>query len=147
MYIKKLIFAFCFLAPAMAFASSTLFTLSPYNGFVFGNFASTGSDFGGGIAAGGTVTIGNTSVAGGLLGEPLTDFTGGDTLVAGSTLTATSGTLYAGNVYGGGPSNNFTLTNNGGGTYKQGPSNPDPIDFSGQKTYYQNLSNALAGMS
>ena len=89
----------------------------------------------------------NTSVANALLGEPVTDFPGQYTLVAGGTLTATNGTFSTGNAYGGGPNNNFTLTNTGTGTFKQGPGVPDPIDFVSQKTYFQNLSNTLSGLT
>src|ERR1035438_6316081 len=86
---KKLILVLVLLAPGTAFASSTLFSLSPYNGLVFGNFSDT-ADFGGGIAAGGSIAINSTTVASNLLGEPLTDFPGQYTLVAGGTLNATN---------------------------------------------------------
>lgn len=143
---NKLTLALALLIPGTAFASSTLFTLSPYNALVFGSFADT-ADFGGGIAAGGSLTISNTTVASNLLGEPLTDFPGQYTLVAGGTLNATNGAVAAGNVYGGGPSNSFSLTMNGGGQYKTSPVTADPIDFSAQAAYFKGLSSTLANLS
>ncbi len=134
------------LAGGTAYASSTLFTLTPYNAFIFGTFTGTGSDYGGGVAAGGSLTIGGTSVAGALLGEQITDLPGQYSLVAGATLTATNGTLYAGNAYGGGPNNNFSLTPNGGGHFSSPPT-ADPINFASQQSNFQNLSSSLAGLS
>jgi choice-of-anchor A domain-containing protein len=124
-----------------AFASGTAFTLTPYNALVFGAFSDT-ADFGGGIAAKGSLTISNTSVANSLLGEAFADFPGGYTLVAGGNLSATSGTLAVGDAYGGGSSNNFSLTMAGGYSYTHAPA-ADPLDFSTLQSNADNTSATL----
>src|ERR1700678_2448590 len=101
-------------------ASGTTFTLSPYNGLVFGNFSDT-ADFGGGVAAEGSITISNTAVADSLLGESFSQFTNGYTLVAGGNLNATNGTLSTGDAYGGGSANDFSLTVKRGNQYNNPP--------------------------
>lgn len=108
------------LSASLACASTTAFTLSPYNAFVFGSFTNS-PDYGGGVAAGGTLTISNTTVAGSLLGEAFSQFPNGDTLVSGGNLTATSGTVGIGNIYGGGSANDFSLTMANGYSYTQSP--------------------------
>jgi choice-of-anchor A domain-containing protein len=132
----------CAVSPAVVEANGLPFTLSPYNAFVFANFTGT-SDYGGAIAAGGNLSITNASVATALLGEALTQFPGQDTLVAGGNLVTGSGTLAAGNAYGGGSSNSFgfTITN---GQFNHSPT-PDPVDFS--TSSFTTLSNKLAGMA
>src|SRR5580658_10460586 len=109
------------------YASGTAFTLSPYNGLVFGNFSDT-ADFGGGLAAGGSITISSTAVADSLLGESSSQFASGYTLVAGGNLDATNGTLATGNVYGGVAANDFSLTVQNGYKNSSAPA-PDPLNF------------------
>ena len=46
---------------ANGYASGTAFTLSSYNSLVFGNFSGT-AEFGGGIAAEGSIAINGTSL-------------------------------------------------------------------------------------
>ncbi len=128
---------------SLAFASGTAFTLTPYNALTFGAFADT-SDFGGGLAAKGNLTIGNTAVANSLLQESFSQFPNGYTLVAGGNLIATSGTLAVGNAYGGGSSNNFTLTLSSGYSFTHSPA-ADPVDFASLQSYDDALSATLAG--
>src|ERR1700683_602425 len=111
--------------PANGLASGTSFTLSPYNGLVFGNFSDT-ADFGGGVAAEGSITISNTAVADSLLGESFSQFTNGYTLVAGGNLDATNGTLSTGDAYGGGGANDFSLTVKSGYQYTTRPAADPP---------------------
>jgi choice-of-anchor A domain-containing protein len=128
------------------FASGTAFTLSPYNALIFGNFTDNNSDFGGGVAAMGSVNISSTSVADSLLGEAFSQFTGGYTLVAGGNLDATNGTLATGNAYGGGTANDFSLTVQSGYHYTSAPT-ADPINFPGLQSQFDSLSTTLAGLT
>jgi choice-of-anchor A domain-containing protein len=130
---------------SQAFASSTAFTLSPYNALVFGAFADT-SDYGGGIAAKGSLTISGASVAGSLMGEAFSQFPGAYTLVSGGNLSATNGTLVTGDAYGGGSSNNFSLTVSSGYSYKHAPT-ADPLDFSALQASADSTSAALAAQT
>src|ERR1700761_2377547 len=86
-------------------ASSAPFSISPYNALVFGNFTDTYTDFGGGVAAAGNLTISGTAVADALLSQAFSQFPGGYTLVSGDNLNATNGQVAEGNVYGGGSVN------------------------------------------
>ena len=142
---NKLFFALALLTPEIVVANPTVFTLSPYNGFFFNTFSYT-ADFGGGIAAGGSITIGNTQVADALLGEVLSAFAGNYTLVAGGTLTATNGQVATGNAYGGGPNNNFSLSMLNG-SFQSAPGTSDPINFAAQQTSFRNLSSTLSHMA
>lgn len=125
-------------------ASSTLFTITPYNDLIFGNLSDTGY-FGGAIAAGGSVSISNTSVADALLGESLSQFPLGYTLVAGGDLNATNGSVSIGNAYGGGPVNDFSLTVQSGYQYTSSPA-PDPINFAALQSQDDSLSAELAAL-
>jgi len=69
----------------------------------------------------GSIDISSTSVADALLGEAVTQFTGGYTLVAGGDLTGTNGSVAAGDAYGGGPVNDFSLTMANGYSYTTRP--------------------------
>jgi choice-of-anchor A domain-containing protein len=128
---------------SMAKADGLPFTLSPYNAFIFGNFAGS-VDYGGGIAAGGTLTLTNTSVANALLGEASTLFPADYTLVAGGNLITGSGTLASGNAYGGGASDNFNLTLTSG-VFTKAPA-ADPVNFATSAASFKSLSTTLSKM-
>jgi choice-of-anchor A domain-containing protein len=130
---------------ASGHASGTAFTLSPYNGLVFGNFSDT-ADFGGGVAAEGSIAISNTAVADSLLGESFSQFTNGYTLVAGGNLNATNGTLSTGDAYGGGSANDFSLTVQSGYQYTSAPV-ADPLNFAVLQSQYDSLSSTLASLA
>ncbi|HEX3876219.1 MAG TPA: choice-of-anchor A family protein [Bryobacteraceae bacterium] len=125
-----------------AFAGNVSFSLSPYNALVFGSF-SDNANFGGGIAAGGSVTISSTNVADSLLREALSSFPSGYTLVAQGTLRASNGAVTQGNVYGGGDPHDFSLTLASGSSYSQAPT-PDPVDFASMQTMADSLSATLS---
>jgi choice-of-anchor A domain-containing protein len=144
----RILFVTTILGAAIAangYASLTAFTLSPYNGLVFGNFSDT-ADFGGGVAAEGSITVSSTSVADSLLGESFSQFTNGYTLVAGGILDATNGTLAIGNAYGGGAANDFSLTVQSGYQYTSAPT-ADPLNFAALQSQYDSLSSTLASLA
>jgi choice-of-anchor A domain-containing protein len=124
--------------------AATLPTISPYNALIFGNFADT-SSFGGGVAAEGTINIGNTAVANSLLGEPISQFVNGYTLVSGGNLHATNGALAIGSAYGGGSSNNFTLTLQNGYQFTKSPA-ADPLNFAALQSQDDILATAMANL-
>jgi len=130
---------------ANGYASGTAFTLSSYNSLVFGNFSGT-AEFGGGIAAEGSIAINGTSVADSLLGESFSQFTNGYTLVAGGNLDATNGTLSVGDAYGGGSANDFSLTMQSGYQYATAPA-ADPVNFAALQSQYDSLSAKLATLA
>jgi choice-of-anchor A domain-containing protein len=115
--IKKLlfsVFAFALLGASNTYAAGILYGAAVYNVFVFQNFTDRGSDVQGGLAAGGTVSISGFSV-GADIGS-LTPFNpfGGYSLIGGSNLVASNGSVTNGPVYdgaagGGGISSNFSI--------------------------------------
>jgi choice-of-anchor A domain-containing protein len=130
-------------------ATPVLYAATPYNVFVLSNFTQKGSDTQGGIAAGGTITIGSgeslaTNIA------SLSPFTGDYTVVAGSALVflpGASGSSDKGNLYSGSPvtvPQSFTINN---GSVMTGPAVPEPIDFSATFTQLNNLSRTLASQA
>jgi choice-of-anchor A domain-containing protein len=144
----RLLFATTILGATLAangYATGTAFTLSPYNGLVFGNFSDT-ADFGGGIAAEGSITISSTAVADSLLGESFSQFTNGYTLVAGGNLNATNGSLAIGDAYGGGAANDFSLSVQSGYQYTSAPA-VDPLSFAAMQAQFDSLSATLAALA
>jgi choice-of-anchor A domain-containing protein len=147
---NRILFASTIIAAAIAVHgnASTLITvptISPYNALVFGNLSDT-ADFGGGVAAAGTINISNTAVADSLQGETVSQFVNGYTLVSGGNLYATNGSLAIGSAYGGGKSNNFTLTMQSGYQYTKSPA-ADPLNFAALQSQDDILSRELATLS
>jgi choice-of-anchor A domain-containing protein len=126
-------------------ATGALFTLSPYNDLIFGNLSDS-AYVGGGIAAGGTVNMSGTSVADSLQGESLSQFPLEYTLVAGGNLNASNGSVSVGDAYGGGSSNNFSLTVQPGYSYVSAPA-PDPLNFPALQSQYDSLSASLYALA
>jgi len=125
------------------FGSSIVPAAGPYNVFVLNDFTAATSDIQGGLAAGGNVSITSYSVGSNLSAGDISLFPGGYTLVAGGSLTASSGTLFFGNAFGNTTSlTSFTL-NDGSLTTGGSP----PVDFATATTQVDNLSTSLAGMS
>ena len=130
---------------SQAVASGMLYAASPYNVFMLNNFTSSYTDTQGGLAAGGNINITGYSVASNLtFGEASSQFTLGYTLVAGGSLTASSGLLNAGNAYGytANVASNFNLN---GGALTTGE--PQVIDFADAAGQLNSLSTSLAGMA
>ena len=120
----------CAVSLPLAPVSSGASLLTPYNVIVSGSFNDSG-DVGGGLAVGGSATLGTLNVADGLNGEPLTAFPNDTTLVI--TGGASGGELAAGNYYISPP--DATFFNNGTGT----KDTTDPVStsmapFSAQST-------------
>lgn len=136
------------LTPATALADSALFGASPYNVFVLNNFTESGSDVQGALA-GNVVNISGYSVGINLIQSQLaSQFGAGQfTLVGGTDLIATSGSLSWGNAYEGGHAtdltpNQFSLNH---GTETTGGGSP--IDFSAQGAKLKGLAATLAAQA
>jgi choice-of-anchor A domain-containing protein len=142
----RVVFLAAFLCAGNALANSVLYAATPYNVFMLSDFTSSGSDTQGGIAAGGNLTISAYSVASNLTSSQAnSEFPSGDTLVSGGLLTASNGTLVAGNAYG--YTTNVTpySFNLSGGTLTNGSSSGiQVVDFSQAATQLKSLSTTLA---
>ncbi|MGB9455906.1 MAG: choice-of-anchor A family protein [Bryobacteraceae bacterium] len=75
--------------------------LTPYNVIVSGSFADSNTDVGGGLAVGGSATLGGFTLGSNLLNEPLTDFPNSATFIAAGGVTgeAAMATGNSGNYY------------------------------------------------
>lgn len=128
-------------------AAGILYGVAAYNVFVFQNFTDSNSDVEGGLAAGGTANISGFSVGADLTNlAPFNPF-GGYSLIGGSNLIASNGSVVTGPVYdgtAGGISNNFTIDGltpsaaAAAGDLVSG--GPDPVDFSAYASELQSYS-------
>lgn len=127
-----------------AFASTIFGAAAPYNVFVLNNFTASNSDVEGGLAAGGNINIGSYSVASSINeAQAASQFPLGYTLVAGGGLTASSGTLSAGNAYG--STTNVSSFNLSGGTLNTGGS--QVINFQATDNQIDSDSTFLASLA
>src|SRR5579871_3833479 len=122
-----------------SFTGATAAHATNYNVIVFGDFSGQNSDVEGAVAAGGNITIGGYSVGANLTSSDNSS----NTLVAGKSVTATSGTLAHGNVVAGTTANiTPNVFNLSGGSVTTGT---QVIDFAATEAAYKAYSTTLAG--
>ena len=127
-----------FLAVAAPAVSVGAQVLTPYDVFVFNNFAMTSTEVNGTLAVGGSASLTSFGV-----GRFLTPGFSGNSLVVGGNLTTTAGQIFEGQTIVGGTNSN-TLTSF---PFAYPPQAGMPIDFLAESMRLTAISNAYAGMT
>lgn len=109
--------------------------LTPYNVIVSGSFTDSNTDIGGGLAVGGSASLGGFNITDALLGEPLTAFPSDTTFIAAGGVTGEAAMANgSGNYYYSGTDSQFY--NNGTGTKDAS----NPINFTTTFAQFTSLS-------